>query len=131
MRNQILAVALGGSLGAVARFLISGWFTHRTGRAILGGAGGTLVVNVAGCLLIGALAAWVEGRADLHPNLRLFLFTGCLGAFTTFSTFGLETFELLREGDPRTALANAVLSVVLGLCAVWAGWALVRGLTPH
>lgn len=128
MRNQILAVALGGSLGAVARFLLAGWITHRTGRAFLGGAGGTLVVNVVGCLVIGALAAWIEGRADLHPNLRLFVFTGCLGAFTTFSTFGLETFELLREGDARMALANVALSVVLGLGAVWAGWAAARAL---
>ena len=90
----LLQVALGGALGAVAR--------HLTGLGavrIMGAAFpyGTLVVNVAGCFLIGFLLMLSEQRQLFSPTTRLFLTVGILGAFTTFSTFGYETLELLRD----------------------------------
>lgn len=85
---------------------------------------GTLLVNVVGCFLLGALVVAIESRTDWHPELRYLLGVGFLGALTTFSTFGYETFELLRVGDHWLALASVALNVGLGLGAVIAGRAL-------
>jgi CrcB protein len=83
---------------------------------------GTLLVNVLGCLLIGLLAGLAEARDLFSHEMRLFLFVGLLGGFTTFSTFGLESFELLRAGNWGMALANVSAQVFLSLAAVWAGF---------
>jgi CrcB protein len=109
----IAAVAAGGALGAVARLLV--------GRAVQGDAAfprGTLVVNVSGCLVFGLLAGLFAAQAS--DTLRLFVFTGVLGGFTTFSSFGSETILLART-QPLRAMAYVVLSVGLGLVAVVAG----------
>jgi CrcB protein len=82
-------------------------------------------VNVAGCLLIGAAAAAADTRQLLSPEARLFLMVGVLGGFTTFSTFGYETLALARDGEALRAAANVITHVVLGLAAVWAGYAAV------
>jgi len=119
--RELLAVGIGGFLGAVARYLVSGW-VHR-----LAGAGfpwGTLTVNLAGCLALGALMRLVETRSLFGPEARLFLGVGILGSMTTFSTFGYETVELLRSSGPWPALGNAAASLVLGCAAVVAGRAL-------
>lgn len=125
MVKTLLPLVLGGSLGAVAR-----WGLHRwvDGRLAAGSAfpWGILLVNVSGCLLFGWLFARFEGRAWASDSLRLAVFTGFLGSFTTFSTFGWNTLELLRGGLPGLAFANIAASVLLGLGAVWAGFSLGR-----
>ncbi|GAB4388287.1 MAG: fluoride efflux transporter CrcB [Thermodesulfovibrionales bacterium] len=120
---KLVAVGLGGLIGALGRYGLSG-LVHRW----LGGSFpyGTLAVNAAGCLLIGALMYLVEERSLLTPNLRLFLGIGVLGAFTTFSTFGYETVELLRDRQIWYAFMNVAGNVVLGIAAVIAGYAGVR-----
>lgn len=118
MRNLLL-VGGGGFLGSVARYYVSGWATE-----LIHGArfpGGTLVVNIAGCLLVGLLAGLAEHAHLLSPPSRLFLLTGFLGGFTTYSAFAYETYFLGREHLLATALINVALQVVLGLGAVILG----------
>jgi CrcB protein len=88
----------------------------------------TLVINVTGCLAIGALAGLAESRGILSGTTRAVVFIGLLGGYTTFSTFGYETFQLVRGGQMVTAAASMALQVVLGVSAVWAGDAGVRAL---
>jgi CrcB protein len=125
----LAAVALGGALGSMARWSLAGWVQGRA-QAARGAAAlfpfGTLVVNLAGCLLIGILATLFEERLAGDPALRTFALAGLLGGFTTFSSFGLESYQLLRAGNFALALANAAGSVVLGLAAVWIGASLAR-----
>jgi CrcB protein len=109
-------VALGGGVGACARFALSGWLLPYTLQQKFPWP--TFAVNVLGCLIAGALFAYGEKHHALSPNLRLLLFTGLLGGFTTFSAFGLETFHLLRRGDYWIACAYAVFSVLCGLSAL-------------
>ncbi len=86
----------------------------------------TLTVNVVGCLAIGALAGATESGGLLRPELRLFLYLGLLGGFTTFSTFGYETFALFRDAHRVAAVSNVFLHFTLGLGAVWLGYALTK-----
>ena len=120
---HLFLVGCGGFVGAVLRYGVGG-LVHRSG-ALSGFPFGTLTVNVAGCALIGAAAAAAETRQLLSPEARLFLMVGVLGGFTTFSTFGYETLALARDGEAFRAAANVVTHVVLGLAAVWAGYAVV------
>lgn len=115
---NIVYVAVGGMLGAVARYVLGG-LIHRAypGTFPLG----TLVINVLGCIVIGLLTTLADDRGVLSPQMRLFLFIGVLGGFTTFSTFGYETFALLRDGWFRAAITNMLANVVLGLGGVWLG----------
>ena len=116
-------VALGGALGSVARYACSA----AVGRAV-GGIFpyGTMVVNVSGAILIGFLAALslTEGRVLLPASARLFTMTGICGGYTTFSTFSLETFNLLRDGEWMRASANVLFSVAFCLLAVVVGYAM-------
>lgn len=121
--GNLLAVGCGGFLGAVARYAVTGLLQKRFPHFT---PAGTLAVNVAGCLLIGAIMAVVVGREDVPKTLQLFLVTGVLGSLTTFSTFGYETVELLREEEYRKALWNVAANLALGLPAVWLGWSLAR-----
>lgn len=82
---------------------------------------GTFLVNMIGCLLIGYLFQLSESRGVLQAEGRLFVFVGLLGGFTTFSSFGLETFQLIKDGEIIYATVNAVGQVVLGLMLVWLG----------
>ena len=116
------AVGTGGFLGALARYGVSG-VVHRIFAQTTFPVG-TLTVNLAGCLLIGLLAGLAESRQVFGPEVRLFVMIGVLGGFTTFSTFGYETFALLRDGEYLRSIANVGLSVVLGLLLVWLGYAL-------
>lgn len=115
----ILLVALGGAIGSVARYKLSGYVLHHTIDWRF--PAGTFAVNVAGCLVAGVLAGLAEKHHLLSPDTRLLLFTGVLGGFTTFSAFGLETMFLLKRGEVMVAGANVVLSVVAGLLALWLG----------
>lgn len=118
----ILLVAAGGALGSVARYKLSGLVLHQTIDWRF--PAGTFAVNVIGCLAAGALAGLAEKHDLLAADTRLFLFTGLLGGFTTFSAFGLETMHLLKRGEPGIAIANVVLSVAAGLAALWLGMGL-------
>ena len=84
------------------------------------------MVNVVGCFVIGVLGGLGDSRQLIGTELRLFLFIGILGGFTTFSAFGYETLALVREADAARAVLNVVLHIVAGLLAVWIGYGLVR-----
>ncbi len=111
-----LLVALGGGMGACARFALSGWLMPFTLQEKFPWP--TFSVNVLGCLLAGALFALGEKHHLMSANLRLFLFTGLLGGFTTFSAFGVETFFLLRRGDYLIAGMYVLCSIAAGLAAL-------------
>ena len=117
-----LWVAAGGALGSVARYACTGLAVRWLGA---GFPWGTLFVNVSGSFVIGVLAALVtaDGRAALGPDARAFFMVGILGGFTTFSSFSLETLDLARSGAVGAAAANAALSLVSCLVAVWLGFA--------
>lgn len=115
---QLLAIATGGAIGAVLRFLMSGWVYSWLGR---GFPYGTLIVNVLGSLLMGVLSVLLIERLSLGPEWRAAILIGVLGGFTTFSTFSIETLNLIETGEHAKALTNAVLSVVLCVGAAWAG----------
>ncbi len=117
--GKILWVGFGGFLGSVGRYLLSGYVQHL--MIATGFPYGTLVVNLAGCLLIGFLSQWAGARGFLSPEARLFVFMGLLGGFTTFSTFSNETMNLWQAGASAAALTNVALHVGLGLGAAWVG----------
>ncbi len=120
---QLFAIAVGGAVGALMRFFVS------TGTYFLLGRGfpyGTLVVNLLGSLLMGALFVLLSDRLALGPEWRGGLLVGLLGAFTTFSTFSLETLVMLEEGRWLGASANVFLSVTLCLAATWIGLTVAR-----
>ncbi len=115
-----IAVAVGGALGSMVRHFVNMEIAHRLERAT---PWSTFVVNVIGCLAIGMLAGRVAtGRLHLSTLARTFIFVGVLGGFTTFSSFGLDTFTLAHGGDHTTAFWNVVGQVALGLGGVWLGY---------
>jgi fluoride exporter len=115
---NLLAVALGGAIGSVARYLLSSFVLRVSGPAF---PLGTFVVNVIGCGVFGALAGAASERLSLAPEVRLFLFAGILGGFTTFSSYAFESFALIREGHVLAASVNIVGQVVIGLVTLAAG----------
>jgi CrcB protein len=117
--DSMMIVALGGALGSVFRYLLGTW-TQALSKSI-DFPYGTLAVNLLGCFLIGFLAQLAEARGAFHSETRLFVFIGILGGFTTFSSFGNETVNLLREGGTLNALANVGANVIVGLLLVWFG----------
>jgi CrcB protein len=121
-----LWIGLGGALGSIGRYWLSGLIAERTAGTF---PWGTLLVNVSGSFLIGLLAALMEpgGRRYLSPAGRQFFMYGLCGGYTTFSSFSLQTLELLRAGDLAKAGANMLGSVLLCMLAVWLGYLL--GLT--
>ena len=118
----ILLVALGGAIGSVSRFKLSGYILHHTIDWRF--PAGTFVVNVLGCLVAGLLAGLAEKYDYFSADARLLVFTGVLGGFTTFSAFGLETMFLIKRGELMVASANVILSVIAGLVALWIGFGL-------
>ncbi len=121
---QIAAVGVGGFLGSILRYLLSGW-VHRT-LASDWFPYGTLAVNVIGCLLIGFLAGVEEKHAVFTADVRLFIFIGIVGGFTTFSAFAYETVLLARNAQLLTAFANVLVELTAGLFAVGIGHWLSR-----
>ena len=114
------AVAMGGALGAVGRFWITGWVVRFSRDSFF--PWGTLVVNIGGTFVLGLfLGAITTGRFAVSPNMRAFFAIGVLGALTTFSTFAYEIIEAARVGDYRIAILNAGGSLALGLAACWLG----------
>ena len=126
--KHALLVGLGGFIGSIARYRLGGAILDHS--ALWRFPLSTFAVNVIGCFAIGALAALVEHRGFFSPETRLFLFTGLLGGFTTFSAFGFEGLTLLRRGEIGIAVAYAGLSVLGGLAAVWLGFRLFSVATP-
>jgi fluoride exporter len=117
MLNALL-VMLGGGIGALARYWLQGLVHRSTGP---GFPYGTVVVNVAGCFVIGLLMVGMEERFLVNPSLRIFLTIGILGGFTTFSSFSYETIALMRDGEILFASLNVIISVVVCLGATYIG----------
>ena len=120
--TRLLSIAFGGAIGAIMRYAVSG-FTHR----YLNGnfPWGTLSVNLLGALFIGFL--WgVSEAIIIPPSMRLFMFVGMLGSFTTFSTYSLETLNLLRDGEVKLALVNIMISNVMSILLVLCGFLISR-----
>lgn len=123
---NILLIGVGGFLGSVARYLASGLFQDLS--RTISFPWGTFAVNVLGCLCIGFLSQLTEGRGFLTEASRSLVIVGFLGGFTTFSSFGNETFNLLREGQPLLSLGNAAGQLVTCIAAVWLGRSLAFAL---
>jgi CrcB protein len=119
----LLMVGLGGFLGAATRFLVDGWVSRATGGTF---PWGTLVINLSGSFLLGVLFAMATERSLLSPDIRPPLMIGFLGAYTTFSTWMLESWRMVEDGALVAAFANLGGSLVLGVVAVFAGLAIGR-----
>jgi len=114
-----LIVGVGGFVGSVLRYWLTGIAHRWMGDAF---PVGTLLVNVMGCLAIGSFWSLMEFGEWFKPESRLFVVTGILGGFTTFSAFGYETFALMHDRQYWAALANIAANVVVGIGAVILGW---------
>ena len=117
---KILLVGTGGFLGSVFRYLLSG-LVYRILAAKPVFPYGTLVVNLLGCFLIGFVSGLAESRQILNPELRVLILIGLFGGFTTFSTFGYESFSLARDGELLYLFSNISFHIVFGIAAVWLG----------
>jgi len=118
--TKLLIIGAGGFIGSVLRYVISGLV--QTLSQSIAFPYGTLAVNVLGCLCIGFISELADSRALIGTNIRVFLIVGILGGFTTFSAFGNETMNLIRDGETARALMNVGAQVFLGLGAVWLGY---------
>jgi len=116
---KLLIIGAGGFLGAVLRYLLTGAFQNLSGSASF--PFGTLAVNLLGCFMIGLLSYIAEYRSLFGVETRMFVFVGLLGAMTTFSTFGNETYGLIKDAKFSFALLNIGIHVTVGLGAVWLG----------
>ena len=116
---SVLYVALGGALGSVSRYLVGTWAQNASKSIDF--PYGTLTVNLIGCFIIGFLSHLAETRGVFTPETRSLVIIGVLGGFTTFSSFGNDSINLLRDGETFNALANISANVILGLALVWLG----------
>ncbi|GMR06464.1 MAG: fluoride efflux transporter CrcB [Gammaproteobacteria bacterium] len=121
--NQLIVIAAGGAVGAVMRYGMSNAVYAVLGRSF---PYGTLAVNVLGSLLMGFLFVLLIERSTFDVLWRSAILIGGLGAFTTFSTFSIETLNLIEDGAVTLALLNILLSVALCIVAVWLGVAVAR-----
>lgn len=139
---QFLAISLGGAVGALLRYYITQFSNniavkiidrntilsvtspHESSNMIF--PWGTLIVNLVGSFLIGVLFVLIIEKSQWSETMRLFLIVGFLGAFTTFSSFSIDNFQLLAQGEIIKAIVNIVLNVSLGLLLVWLGIILSR-----
>lgn len=120
---RLLLVGFGGFAGTLGRYWLSGFIARRYGETF---PFGTLIVNALGCFLIGFFFYLLYERTLTAPTERTVILIGLIGGFTTFSSYGLQTFTLLRDGEVLLALVNIAASNVLCLLLVWAGYALAR-----
>lgn len=121
---DIVIIGMGGFIGSVFRYL----FSVKVQQFFAGNMFplGTMVVNITGCLIIGLISGFSENVVLLSPRTRFFLITGVLGGYTTFSAFGNETFNLIRENEIILALLNVGIQVIVGVIAVWLGYILSK-----
>lgn len=118
----VLAVMFGGGVGAALRYIVASYVARfHSGFFPLG----TFLINVTGSFAIGLLMTFFLYRTDLNLAWRLFLVTGVLGGYTTFSSFEWETLTAVKSGAPIAAMLNVLLSVALGFAGVWIGAALI------
>lgn len=120
---KYLAISLGGILGANARYLMTGWAAEKFGTAF---PHGTFIINISGALVLGFFMAFVQDRAFVHANYRLFFATGFCGAYTTFSTFTYETLRLFQDGSVLLGFTNILTSLLAGMLGVFLGFMIGR-----
>lgn len=121
---KIILIGIGGFIGSSFRYLISGAVQKFSNQSFF--PVGTLAVNLIGCILIGFLAGLSESRQLFSDIVRSFIFIGVLGGFTTFSTFGYESFSFLRDGQIISTLINVSIHVILGIIFVWLGFSISK-----
>ena len=121
--QKTIYIALAGLVGTLLRYWVSGFVARRYGETF---PWGTMTVNLLGCLVTGAVFCLTEERFLVSPALRAVILIGLLGGFTTFSSYGLQTFTLLRDGELGLAILNVAASNILGLFMVWVGYSLGR-----
>jgi fluoride exporter len=121
--SQVIAIAIGGAVGSVLRYWVSTGVHDWLGR---GFPYGTLAVNVLGCLVMGALFVLLTERSAANSVMRAGLLIGMLGGFTTFSSFSIETFNLIEQGAVAKAAGNMAASLFLCVGATWLGVMLAR-----
>ncbi len=121
--QRLILIGLAGFAGTLLRYGLSGWTARRFGETF---PLGTLVVNLVGCFLAGLLFYLMFDRYLVNQTIRTVVIIGLLGGFTTFSSFGLQTFTLLRDGEMGLALLNMAASNLGGLLMVWFGYSLAR-----
>jgi len=121
--QRLIFIGVAGFAGTLMRYWLSEWIAKRFGEIF---PTGTLVVNLLGCFLAGLLFYLMFERYLISPTVRTVVLIGLLGGFTTFSSFGLQTFTLLREGEMGLALFNIAISNMGGLLMVWVGYSLAK-----
>jgi fluoride exporter len=121
--TKLFLIGFAGFIGTLSRYWMSDVIAKRYGETF---PTGTLVVNLVGCFLVGLLFYLLDERLLVHPTARAAVFIGFLGGFTTFSSFGLQTFSLLQDGEFGLAILNVTASNFVGLLLVWAGYSLAR-----
>ena len=121
--GKLLMIGLAGFIGTLSRYWLSGVVARRYGETF---PMGTLVVNLVGCFLVGLLFYLLQERFLVNQTVRTVILIGFLGGFTTFSSFGLQTFTLLQDGEFGLAALNMLGANLIGLVLVWAGYTLAR-----
>ena len=126
LRHPYVLAGLGGAFGSIARVMMTNFVTRRTGEDF---PFGTIVVNITGALLMGLLAGYgttEPGKLIFATGARTFLMIGVLGGYTTFSSFSLQTFLLIEQGNIMGAILNVLLSVILCIVGIWVGFVTIR-----
>jgi len=123
--QKIILVGLAGLVGTLSRYWLSGFVARQYGETF---PWGTMAVNLVGCFLAGAVFYVTEERFLISPTIRTIILIGFLGGFTTFSSYGLQTFTLLRDGEFGLATLNVAASNVFGLLMVWIGYVACKAL---
>jgi fluoride exporter len=121
--GKLILIGLAGFIGTLSRYWLSGVVARRYGETF---PMGTLVVNLVGCFLVGLLFHLLQERFIVNQTVRTVVLIGFLGGFTTFSSFGLQTFTLLQDGEFGLAALNILGANLIGLVLVWAGYTLAR-----
>ena len=123
--TKTILIGLAGLVGTLLRYWLAGLVSRQYGETF---PWGTMAVNLIGCFLAGVIFHVTEERFLLNPTLRTIILIGLLGGFTTFSSYGLQTFSLLRDGQFGLATLNVTVSNLLGVVMVWAGYVLTKAL---
>ncbi|MCE9543138.1 MAG: fluoride efflux transporter CrcB [Verrucomicrobia bacterium] len=128
LKHPYLLAGMGGAIGSIGRVLMSNFVTRFAGEEF---PFGTIAVNVTGAILMGVLAGYGEsepGKLLFSQSARTFLMIGLLGGYTTFSSFSLQTFLLIEQGNMTGAFLNVLLSVLLCLAGIWVGFMAIRAI---